>query len=73
MTFLAQIGEALWGPRWQSELARSLGVADRTVRRWTAGDTTPAPGVYADLLDIAKERNATITKAIARLERVTRG
>lgn len=34
---LRAAGEALHGPRWQSALARELGVADRTVRRWLAG------------------------------------
>lgn len=41
MTLLAQIGNALYGPRWQSELARALGVSDRTVRRWAAGAEVP--------------------------------
>lgn len=34
---LRAAGETLHGPRWQSALARDLGVADRTVRRWLAG------------------------------------
>jgi hypothetical protein len=31
-------GRALYGERWQSALARDLGVTDRTMRRWLAGD-----------------------------------
>lgn len=38
---LDRIGTALYGPRWQSELARALGVADRTVRRWAASGALP--------------------------------
>jgi hypothetical protein len=38
---LAAIGQALYGPRWQSELARALGVTDRQVRRWVAAGTLP--------------------------------
>lgn len=34
---LRAAGEALYGARWQTALARELGVADRTVRRWLAG------------------------------------
>jgi DNA-binding transcriptional regulator YiaG len=34
-------GQALYGPRWQSELARALGVSDRTVRRWSASGELP--------------------------------
>lgn len=37
----APVGEALYGPRWQSELARALGVNERTVRRWTANGGLP--------------------------------
>ena len=34
---LAQAGAALYGPRWQSEMARDLGINPRTVRRWASG------------------------------------
>lgn len=34
---LRAAGELLYGPRWQTALARDLNVADRTVRRWAAG------------------------------------
>lgn len=35
---LRAAGEALYGVRWQTALAREIGVADRTVRRWLAGN-----------------------------------
>jgi hypothetical protein len=38
---LADIGLALYGSRWQTELAKALGVADRTVRRWASGGGVP--------------------------------
>lgn len=53
---LSDVGEALYGPRWQTELARDLAVADRTMRRWVAGDGEPGPGVWLDLLRITQER-----------------
>jgi hypothetical protein len=34
---LSDVGEALYGPRWHTDLSRDLGVADRTMRRWMAG------------------------------------
>jgi len=37
---LARLGRALYGPRWQTALARAVGVTSRTVRRWLAGDNT---------------------------------
>lgn len=46
---LATIGRALYGPEWQTPLADALGVADRTVRRWVAGDSAIPDGVAAAL------------------------
>lgn len=64
---LVECGEALYGPRWQCELARALGVADRTVRRWVAG-THPVPdGLWLDLLRLTQERAAALDALGARL------
>lgn len=41
-TQLAAFGSELYGPQWQTPLAKHLGVYDRTVRRWAAGET-PIP------------------------------
>lgn len=60
MTPLRQAGEALYGPRWQSDLARALGVSDRTMRRWAAGTHCPPPGVHADLLRLVEQRIAVL-------------
>lgn len=46
---LREAGEVLYGPRWQSELARALGVTDRTVRRWDAGEFSIPPEVVDQL------------------------
>ena len=46
---LRETGEALFGPRWQCELARALGVSDRTMRRWANGEW-PIPGAIVDEL-----------------------
>lgn len=46
---LREIGEALYGASWQSDLARGLSVSDRTVRRWAAGTHPIGEGVRADL------------------------
>ncbi len=64
---LEETGEALYGPRWQTELARDLGVTDRTVRRWHAGTTDMPKGVYVDLLRLTQERGATLDGLAQRL------
>jgi hypothetical protein len=38
---LHRVGEALYGPRWQSEMARALKINARTVQRWAIGDGAP--------------------------------
>jgi hypothetical protein len=59
---LAEVGQALYGPRWQTELARDLDIGDRTMRRWAAG-THPIPGrVAADLRDVAKGRRVVLAE-----------
>jgi DNA-binding transcriptional regulator YiaG len=45
-------------------MARDLGVNDRTVRRWAAGDDAPKPGVYDDLARLVRERISAL-KAIS--------
>ena len=60
MNTLQKIGEALFGPRWQSELARELGVNDRTVRRWASGETPCPETVTPKLHALISERIALL-------------
>lgn len=57
---LHDCGEALYGPRWQSELARDLGCSIRTMQRWAIGSTDIPGGVYLDLLRLTMERAQTL-------------
>lgn len=66
---LKRCGEALYGPRWQSELARALHVSDRTVRRWVDGSTDVPDGVYLELLSMCQERAAELDDLIEVLPR----
>ena len=40
----------LYGPGWLDRLADRLRVSPRTVKRWTHGELTIPPGVWAELL-----------------------
>lgn len=65
---LIRTGQALYGPQWQRPLAADLGVSDRTVRRWYAGDPIPE-GVKTDLLAAVRKRGAVLdelAKVLAR-------
>lgn len=61
---LRDVGEALYGATWQSDLARDLNVADRTLRRWIAGSASPPQGVAPELLRLCMER-AQLLDALA--------
>lgn len=65
---LREVGEAMYGPRWQSELARDLDVAIRTMQRWAAGDAPLPAGLYLDCLQLATERAAMLDDLIDRLK-----
>jgi hypothetical protein len=41
MDLVRDVGAALYGPRWQRELARALGVSERAVRRWVGNEAAP--------------------------------
>lgn len=66
---LSQAGEALYGPRWQSELARDLDIDDRTMRRWVAGDSSVPSGVAVDLLRLLTEWASDIDDLIPKIKR----
>jgi len=66
---LREAGEALYGPRWQSDIARDLGVSDRTVRRWDAGQNAIPPGVWANIRALLKERGRALASMRRKLPR----
>lgn len=65
---LRDAGEALYGPLWQSAIARDLGMSDRHVRRLASGASDLTPGMAMDLLRIATERAAALDSVIERLQ-----
>lgn len=65
---LKDAGMALYGPRWQSDLARDLDVSDRTVRRWAVGAIDAPAGVYIDLLCLVTERQDDLGAIAERLK-----
>ena len=47
---LERIGKALYGDRWQTQLAKALGMSDRTVRRWFLFESSIPWPLLADKL-----------------------
>lgn len=66
LDLLIDVAAALYGAQWQSALAEALGVADRTVRRWVAGQPIP-DGVRDDLRRLVKERRGELAAIAKRL------
>lgn len=64
---LRQAGEALYGSRWQSELARALGVGDRRVREWYAGERRTPPGIWTDIAGLLRDRQQEIEAVLVEL------
>ena len=60
-------GEALYGPRWASDLSRDLGVALRTVQRWHVGDRGIPATLSDDLRALLKARQIKISDLLADL------
>jgi len=61
---LRAVGEALYGPRWQSEAARALRVSDRTIRRWAAGEWPVPDAVQAEIWALARARHQALGELI---------
>lgn len=60
---LRRFGEALYGSRWQTELARALGLSSaRRVRQWLSGERGIPAGVWDDLDALVKERRAELSR-----------
>ena len=65
---LRDTGEALYGPHWQTAMSSAIGVSDRTIRRWVAGDEDLPPGVAMDLWRLCEERMLALDAVCDRLK-----
>ena len=59
---LRQVGEALFGARWQSDLSREIGISDRTMRRWIADPHEIPEGVWSDISDLMLQHIVALDK-----------
>jgi hypothetical protein len=73
---LREVGEALFGPSWQTPLADELispatgrPVNLRTVQRWAHGDTEIPESVWPSLAELARKRGKALERIAAKLEK----
>jgi hypothetical protein len=64
---LREAGQALYGSTWQSDMARGLDVAVRTVQRWASGASAIPASVAGELRALGDERIAAWRIARAKL------
>ena len=63
---LIRIGEALYGARWQADLAADLDVSNRTLRTWIKTGCVPE-GVKSDLLELCQNAKLQLDAVISEL------
>lgn len=62
---LTVAGQALYGDRWQTDLARDLGLSDgRRIRQWLSGDRPIPIGVWDDVARFLRDRQMTIQSVL---------
>ena len=68
---LVKIGSLLYGPRWQTELAKRLGMADsRIVRYWLARDRHIPVYIWKEIFDLVKERQAELQSLVEEFDSI---
>jgi len=69
-TFLATVGVTLYGEgeHWIPRLAEDLGVNERTMRRWLAGESAIPARVWEDLINIAIGRAREIADLVPKID-----
>lgn len=65
--FICTLGQALYGPHWVKPLASALGVSERTMRYWAAGEREPPPGIWIDAVKLCHEHRETLANLIGTL------
>lgn len=61
---LSAAGEAIYGPRFQRDLAAGLDVNERTVRRWIVGDTPIPDGTLESVAQLITKRINTLSELV---------
>ena len=70
---LERAGKALYGERWQTDMAKAVGLTDRTIRGYASGSSKIPPGLWADVCKLLR-RNSQETKALlSEFSRISEG
>ena len=64
-----EAGRALYGALWQAEMARALGVSDRTVLRWASGEAPIPAGVWQEIPNLIIDRSNELADLLDRIRK----
>ena len=66
---LISAGQLLFGERWQTELARALGLSDgRRIRQWLSGDRPIPVGISDDLRELLEDRSSKMELIVKQIQ-----
>ncbi|SVS28557.1 Uncharacterised protein [Klebsiella pneumoniae] len=66
---LINAGQLLFGERWQTELARALGLSDgRRIRQWLSGDRPIPVGIWDDLRELLEDRSSKMELIVKQIQ-----
>ncbi|EPU6067868.1 MULTISPECIES: helix-turn-helix domain-containing protein [Klebsiella] len=66
---LISAGQLLFGERWQTELARALGLTDgRRIRQWLSGDRPIPVGIWDDLRELLEDRSSKMELIVKQIQ-----
>jgi hypothetical protein len=68
MPDLRHVAPLLYGPTWQSALARALGVSLRNVQRWASGEREPGQRTWAKIAELLRERKEELDAILRQVE-----
>lgn len=69
---LRAIGQALYGTRWQSEVARDLGVSEGMVRKYLRGESAVSAQAWATLAAQLRHREGLVRSALKAAQRASK-
>ena len=64
---LREVGEALYGQFWKSQMARDTGYSARSIRHYAAGTRQPPLELFSKLFDIANRRRGEVGETVMTL------
>lgn len=66
---LEEIGTTLYGERWQSDMARALGIKDsRRIRAFVAGERSIPAGIWEELAALLREQGKVALELADKLD-----